>query len=177
MTKSNLSIFWISLGYSVCSHSGSNPKTAFRVQFKWHDMDAYFITKFARQIISIIKRMGGKLLLVVLWVCSCVFEKLIKIQSAMPSRSFRRPTTLLLKVIYPKYYKHTNESCTFVVYGQIGPSGRCWVLLLIKYISNLLLGVFFAFFKCEITIFLVKMVKSTQNPASPKSAKISYSVP
>ena len=93
-------------------------------------MDDYFITKFARQIISIIKRMGGKLLLVVLWVCSCVFEKLIKIQSAMPSRSFRRPTTLLLKVIYPKYYKHSNESCTFVVYGQIGPSGRYWICFL-----------------------------------------------
>ena len=25
------------------------------------------------------------------------------------------------KIIYPKYYKNSNESCTFVVFGQIGP--------------------------------------------------------
>ena len=24
-------------------------------------------------------------------------------------------------VIYPKHYKKSNESCTFVVFGQIGP--------------------------------------------------------
>ena len=87
-------------------------------------MDDYFITKFARQIISIIKRMGGKLLLVVLWVCSCVFEKLIKIQSAMPSRSFRRPTTLLLKVIYPKYYKHAQMNLVLLLFmGRLGHQG------------------------------------------------------
>ena len=28
------------------------------------------------------------------------------------------------KVIYPKYYKKYNQSCTFAAFGQIGPSGQ-----------------------------------------------------
>ena len=31
---------------------------------------------------------------------------------------------LLGKVIYPKYNKHSNESCTFAVFGPIGLSGQ-----------------------------------------------------
>ena len=32
---------------------------------------------------------------------------------------------VLSQVIYPKYYKNSNESCTFTVVGQIRPSGQC----------------------------------------------------
>ena len=28
------------------------------------------------------------------------------------------------KVLYPKYYEHSNQACTFVVFGPIYPSGQ-----------------------------------------------------
>ena len=40
------------------------------------------------------------------------------------------------KVVHPKYYKDANESFTFAVFGQIGPSGKAELLQVGIFILN-----------------------------------------
>ena len=43
------------------------------------------------------------------------------------------------KTIYPKYYKNSNESCTFVVAGQILWTGQKWKFIAGMKISAIML--------------------------------------
>ena len=40
------------------------------------------------------------------------------------TRRIKGALCVSVKVIYPKYYKKSNESCTIAVVGQIGPPGQ-----------------------------------------------------